>query len=115
MVGHTADINATIVAMEAIDLSLKRLYDKVRELGGCLIIVADHGNAEELLDQNEEPKTSHTTNKIPCIICDDTKNRSYYQLNGVSEPGLANLAATIALLFGQSDYPKSWSEPLIKL
>ena len=115
MVGHTADINATIVAMEAIDLSLKRLYDKVRELGGCLIIVADHGNAEELLDQNGEPKTSHTTNKIPCIICDDTKNRSYYQLNGVSEPGLANLAATIALLFGQSDYPKSWSEPLIKL
>ena len=115
MVGHTADIDATIVAIEAIDLSLKRLYERVRELGGCLIIVADHGNAEELLDQNGEPKTSHTTNKIPCIICDDTKNRSYYNLNAINDPGLANLAATIALLFGQSDYPKSWSEPLIKL
>ena len=115
MVGHTADIDATIVAMEAIDLCLKRIYDRVKEMGGCLIIAADHGNAEELLDKNGQPKTSHTTNKIPCIICDDTKNRSRYEIAPVQNPGLANLAATVAILFGQNDYPASWEEPLIRV
>ncbi|MBR2753739.1 2,3-bisphosphoglycerate-independent phosphoglycerate mutase [Candidatus Saccharibacteria bacterium] len=115
MVGHTADMEATIVAMEAIDLSLKRIYDKVAELGGCLVIVADHGNAEELLDDDGRPKTSHTTNRIPCIICDDTKNRSKYRLNDLRNPGLANVAATIATLCGFDEYPQEWNESLIKL
>ena len=115
MVGHTANIDATIIAMEAIDLSLKRIYDQVREKGGCLMIVADHGNAEELLDQNGQPKTSHTTNKIPCIICDDTVNRQYYQLAPLTEPGLANVAATIATLLGLGDFPSSWQESLIRV
>ena len=113
MVGHTADMEATIVAMEAIDLSLKRIAEKVDELGGCLVVVADHGNAEELLDENGQPKTSHTLNKVPCIIYDNTKNRSLYQLSGVSNPGLANLAATIAVLLGLDDYPKVWEQSLV--
>lgn len=115
MVGHTADMEATIVAMESIDLSLKRIYDEVKKLGGALVIVADHGNAEELLDAEGRPKTSHTTNKVPCIICDETANRSRYQMAEVVEPGLANLAATIAVMLGLPDYPQSWSEPLIRL
>lgn len=113
MVGHTADMEATIVAMEAIDLSLKRIYDKVKELGGCLIVTADHGNAEELLDAAGGPKTAHTANKVPCVICDDTENRLRYRLAGVANPGLANLAATIAVFCGQDDYPKGWNAPLI--
>ncbi len=115
MVGHTADIEATIVAMESIDLSLARLYEKVKELDGCLIIVADHGNAEELLDSTGRPKTSHTTNRVPCIICDDTANRAQYQLAPITNPGLANLAATIATLLGLDDYPETWQHPLISL
>ena len=115
MVGHTADMEATIVAMESIDLSLKRIYERVKELGGCLVIVADHGNAEELLDSAGKPKTAHTTNRVPCIICDDTINRTKYQLAGISKPGLANIASTIAVLLGQDDYPDTWSEPLISV
>lgn len=115
MVGHTADMEATIIAMEAIDLSLARLYKKVHELGGALIVVADHGNAEELLDTSGAAKTSHTTNKVPCIICDDTKNREKYDIAPKSDPGLANLAATIAIMLGQPDYPNNWSTPLIEL
>ena len=115
MVGHTAKTEATIVAMEAIDLSLERIYEKVKELGGVLIITADHGNAEELIDENGEPKTSHTINKVPLIICDTTENRSFYRLSNVAEPGLANLASTIALLLGQNDYPENWAEPLISM
>ena len=113
MVGHTADMEATIVAMEAIDLSLSRIATRVDELGGVLIVVADHGNAEELLDASGAPKTSHTVNQVPCIIYDNTENRSKYVLAGVDKPGLANLAATIATLLGFHDYPEKWSEPLI--
>ena len=115
MVGHTADVEATVMAMEAIDLSLRRIYEKVRQLGGCLVIVADHGNAEELLDAYGAPKTAHTTNKVPCIICDDTINRARYQMAGIVSPGLSNLAATLAVLLGYNDYPKAWSLPLIKV
>lgn len=115
MVGHTADMRATMIAMESIDLSLKRIYEKVKELGGALLIVADHGNAEELLDTNGQPKTSHTTNKVPFIICDDTNNRKKYQLANLENPGLSNLASTISVMFGLDDYPSGWDKPLIKL
>ena len=115
MVGHTADMEATIVAMEAIDLSLARIAAKVDELGGALVIVADHGNAEELLDKDGAKKTSHTTNKVPCIIYDNTANCDKYQLAPVYDPGLANIAATMAVLLGQNDYPESWDTSLIEI
>lgn len=115
MVGHTADFDATVLAMEAIDLSLKRLATAVDELGGVLLVVADHGNAEELLDERGEKKTSHTKNKVPFIIYDNTENRNKYKLNNVMEPGLKNLAATIAILLGQNNYPNNFASPLIKL
>ncbi len=115
MVGHTANFNATVIALEAIDLSLKRIAERVDELGGCLVIVADHGNAEELLDENDDPKTAHTTNPVPCIIYDNTPNKNKYQLAGIQNPGLKNLAATLALLLGYDDYPGSWCEPLISV
>ena len=115
MVGHTADMEATIVAMEAIDLSLSRLASKVDELGGCLVVVADHGNAEELLDAEGKPKTAHTLNRVPCIIYDNTINRSKYRLSDVVEPGLKNLAATMATLLGLDDLPASWAPALIAL
>ena len=115
MVGHTADFDATVIALEAIDLSLKRIAERVDELGGCLIIVADHGNAEELLDEHGAPKTAHTTNLVPCIFYDNTPNRDRYQLAEVQGPGLKNLTATLALLLGHDDYPESWCEPLISV
>ena len=115
MVGHTADIEATVVAMEAIDISLARIAAEVDKLGGALIVVADHGNAEELLDENGAKKTAHTLNKVPFILYDNTENRGKYQLSGVSDPGLANLAATIAILLGQNDYPTNWDKPLISV
>ena len=113
MVGHTADMEATIVAMEAIDLSLARIAKEVDKLGGALVIVADHGNAEELLDTNGMKKTAHTLNKVPCIIYDNTKNRDEYVVANLANPGLSNLAATIATFLGQNDYPVNWDESLI--
>ena len=115
MVGHTADMEATIVALEAIDLSLARLAARVDELGGCLVIVADHGNAEEVLDADGRPKTAHTTNKVPFIIYDQTGNQSHYQLAHIDNPGLSNVAATITTLLGLDDYPDVWGKSLIAL
>lgn len=129
MVGHFAELEPTIVAIEAIDLQLQRLAAKVDALGGMMLITADHGNAEELIDHQGAPRTAHTTNPVPCIFYDNTVNRKiYHQAHNFStssaphrssetaklqQPGLANVAATLALLLGLSDYPADWQPPLI--
>ena len=113
MVGHTADFEATVVALEAIDLALKRIAAEVDKLGGALIITADHGNAEELLDADGRPKTAHTTNKVPLIIYDNTENRGRYEASHVRGAGLKNVAATVATMLGLTP-PREWGEALIK-
>ena len=96
MVGHFGEVEPTITAMEAIDISLKRIIETVNKLGGVTIITADHGNAEELME-GDKPKTSHTINKVPCIFVDDTENAQRYKL-AEGDFGLANIASTVALL-----------------
>ena len=113
MVGHFGDMEATMVAIEAIDLQLARIAQKLDEVGGMMIITADHGNAEELLDVDGKPKTSHSTNLVPCIFYDNTENNLKYELNRLSDAGISNIAPTIATLLGFSDLPDSWRESLI--
>ena len=115
MIGHYADLEATITAMEAVDLQLARLAKKVDELGGMMIITADHGNAEELRSRDGTPKTAHTTNPVPCIFYDNTPNAERYQAAKLPDPGLTNVAATIATLLGLPDYPAPWRAPLIEV
>lgn len=114
MVGHFAELEPTIVAIEAIDLQLQRLAAKIDELGGMMLITADHGNAEELIDKQGVPRTAHTTNPVPCIFYDNTPNRKLYHQTNNSQPGLANVAATLATLLGLPDYPADWEPPLIE-
>lgn len=114
MVGHFGELEPTIVAMEAIDLQLARLAKVVDQLGGMMIITADHGNAEEVYDPNtKQPKTSHTTNPVPCWFYDNTQNKSLYQINQIEHSGLSNIAPTIAKLFNIHDLPSSWRKPLV--
>jgi len=72
MVGHTGDFDATVKAVETVDYNLGRIHEKIRELGGLLVVTADHGNAEYMIDENNEPFTAHTTNKVPLIVCNKT-------------------------------------------
>ncbi len=72
MVGHTGNMDATIKAVEAVDDNLGRLYKKCIELGYTLFVTADHGNCELMADDNGNIITSHTTNKVPFIVCDDS-------------------------------------------
>ena len=68
MVGHTGIYEAAKKAVEDMDKCIKKIYEKVLELDGILFIIADHGNCETMWDKDKKPVTSHTTNKVPCII-----------------------------------------------
>ena len=68
MVGHTAVFDATIKAVEAVDECMGRIYQAVEKVGGTLMVIADHGNADKLLDENGLPFSAHSTNPVPCII-----------------------------------------------
>lgn len=71
MVGHTGSFDAAVKAVETVDFNLGRIYEKVKELGGTLLVTADHGNCEEMLDKEGNKLTAHTTNLVPFIICDN--------------------------------------------
>mgnify|MGYP004628264489 FL=1 len=70
MVGHTGKFNETIKALETIDECIGKIYKKVTELNGTLMITADHGNSDTMLDKNNNLVTSHSTSKVPLIITD---------------------------------------------
>jgi len=68
MVGHTGNFDATIKALEAVDGCLGKVVNTLQELGGEMIVIADHGNAEQMLDSaTKQVHTAHTTNPVPCI------------------------------------------------
>ncbi len=70
MVGHTGVFDAAVKAVEAIDECIGRVFDAVSAANGLLIITADHGNAEQMLDDGE-PHTAHTSDPVPFLVCED--------------------------------------------
>ena len=68
MVGHTGMMDATIIAIETVDKCLGRLLSAISKAGGTAIIIADHGNAEQMFDEDGNPWTAHTTNPVPFIL-----------------------------------------------
>ncbi len=90
MVGHTGNFKATVEAVEAVDENLGKIYQKVKEIGGTLLVTADHGNAEVMFDEQGHIITSHTCNKVPFIICDENYT--------VKEGSLKDIAPTILTL-----------------
>ncbi|MBW4618380.1 MAG: 2,3-bisphosphoglycerate-independent phosphoglycerate mutase [Cyanosarcina radialis HA8281-LM2] len=68
MVGHTGMMAPTIVAIEEVDRCLGRLLESINKAGGTAIIIADHGNAECMIDEDGSPWTAHTTNPVPFIL-----------------------------------------------
>jgi 2,3-bisphosphoglycerate-independent phosphoglycerate mutase len=91
MVGHTGDLQAVIASMEAVDESIGQLLSAVKDAGGILVLLADHGNADDMT------KTAHTLNPVPFVIVDD---EATYALTDIDTPGLANVAATLCNLLG---------------
>ncbi len=126
MVGHTGSLPAAVTAVKAVDEALGRLIRAVDETGGTLIVTADHGNCEQMIESNPKtgvpvtgaggefkPMTSHTLNPVPFIVHGPDTGR--YGINeSVREPGLGNVAATILLLLGFVK-PQDYLDPLIKI
>ena len=103
MVGHTAIKNSVIKAVEVVDACVGSLIKWVETNGGTLIVTADHGNAEEILDEQGKPFTAHTTNKVP--FCISIKGLKLVQNGGK----LGNIAPTIIDLLGDKK-PKEMTE-----
>ena len=68
MVGHTGMVDATVIAVQTVDKCLGHLLAGISKAGGTAIIIADHGNAELMFDENGNPWTAHTTNPVPFIL-----------------------------------------------
>lgn len=103
MVGHTGDLRATMLAVEAVDLCLARLVSATKALRGVLIVTADHGNADQMFDgtgQARQPRTSHSLNPVPLVIYDPREPSGGPALTLPEHPGLSNLAATSLTLLG---------------
>ncbi len=108
MVGHTGDLKAAMKAIETVDQCLGKVVKAVQAKGGVVIITADHGNADEMLDgQNGSAHTAHTTNPAPFILINRDLNRVRLR------PGrLENIAPTILRLLGLPQPPEMTGKPL---
>ncbi len=99
MVGHTGELNAAIVAVEAVDACLGRLVDAVTAAGGVLLITADHGNAEQMTDpETGQAHTAHTMNRVPAILVNAPSWAA-----ALDDGRLADVAPTLCALL---DLPK---------
>ena len=107
MVGHTGNLDAAIKAIEAIDECVGKVAEAINNVNGALIIIADHGNAEQMIDyKTGEPHTAHTTNPVPLILVgvpDVT----------VKEGKLADIAPTMLDILGLPKPEEMTGESLI--
>ena len=106
MVGHTGVLEAAIKAVESVDECLEKIYNRVEELGGTMIITADHGNCEEMLDEEGNVLTAHTTNPVPFIITKKDLN--------LKAGKLGDIAPTILDLMNIEKPKEMTGESLIK-
>lgn len=114
MVGHSGDFSAAVLSVAAVDLALGRIMKAAKETNTILIVVADHGNADEMFeldkktkkvvfDKNGQPKvkTSHTLAPVPCAFYNtEILNKEVALRQDLPNAGLANIAATILDLAG---------------
>ena len=96
MVGHTGDLKAAIAAAQTVDRCLGRIVPAVLDAGGQLLITADHGNCEEMVDARGEIMTAHSTNPVPLIYVADEKAKVRLRPEGM----LADIAPTMLSILG---------------
>jgi 2,3-bisphosphoglycerate-independent phosphoglycerate mutase len=105
LVGHTGSIPAVIAAVEAIDHALGNIIAAIQETGGAALVIADHGNAEEMIVDNR-PSTSHSTNPVPCIYVGE-------KFTAIRNGGLADIAPTILKVMGLAIPAEMTGQPLL--
>ncbi|MGR3467407.1 MAG: 2,3-bisphosphoglycerate-independent phosphoglycerate mutase [Shimia sp.] len=107
MVGHTGDLGAAVAACEAVDRGLGQALDALAEVGGAMIVTADHGNCETMIAENGGPHTAHTTNPVPVILTGGPEGAT------LRDGRLADLAPTLLALMGVEQPPEMTGESLL--
>ena len=122
MVGHTGDVAASTAAVEAMDRAIARVLDAVRESGGTLVLTADHGNCEVLVERGRDgkplagpdgrpvPKKSHTLSPVPFVVV-DALGRDVRPAP-IERPGLANIGASLLAMLGVP-VPAAYAPPAV--
>jgi 2,3-bisphosphoglycerate-independent phosphoglycerate mutase len=114
MVGHTGSLEATVIGVESVDEALSKLEKVCSDNGVTLVITADHGNADEMFEKDKKgnlaPRTAHSLNPVPFIVCDKSVNLKSGDENVF---GLANVAPTVAEMFSLTP-PANWEASLLK-
>ncbi|GAA4220962.1 2,3-bisphosphoglycerate-independent phosphoglycerate mutase [Sagittula marina] len=109
MVGHTGDLDAAIAACEAVDNGLGQVVDKLEQTGGALLVIADHGNCETMVDpETGGPHTAHTTNLVPVILYGAPEGTT------LKDGRLADVAPTLLQLMDLDQPEEMTGESLIK-
>jgi len=126
MVGHTGNYEATVVSMEAVDEGLTRLLKVCDEVGAAYIVVADHGNADDMVQRNKKgkpkltkdgkavPLTSHTLAPVPLIIGGPGVPANVSLRKDLPKAGLANVTATMINLLG-FEAPEHYEPSLLQI
>lgn len=110
MVGHTGDLQAAIKAVEAVDAGMGALVDAATAKGGSVIIIADHGNCEEMWDAKANmPHTQHTLNPVPVILAGAPTT-----VTGLTNGTLADIAPTMLTLLGIAVPPEMTGRSLLQ-
>ena len=103
MVGHTGILEKAVEAVQSVDLAFAQLLEATNQARGSLVITADHGNCEQMIDfKTGEPHTAHTTNPVPAIVADFQEVDRLGLRNGtkLQEGTLADIAPTVLELMG---------------
>lgn len=124
MVGHTGIYQAVLVAVETLDICVKRIREAVEKVGGVMVITADHGNSDDMYEHDKKGnlkmdngrparKTSHSLNPVPCIIYDPEYKGEYAKTlrEGL---GISSIAATCINLLGY-ETPEGYDPSVIEL
>ncbi|MDE7082202.1 MAG: 2,3-bisphosphoglycerate-independent phosphoglycerate mutase [Clostridia bacterium] len=110
MVGHTGIIPAAVKAVGTVDECVKKVTDKILEMGGSALLTADHGNADKLLTEDGAPFTAHTTNPVPVVLVSNEYKSATLRTDGV----LADLAPTLLTVMGLPVPKEMTGKSLIK-
>jgi 2,3-bisphosphoglycerate-independent phosphoglycerate mutase len=109
MVGHTGILEAAVEAVEAVDASLGQVLDAVEAMGGAILVTADHGNAEVMVDpESGGPHTAHTLNPVPLILVGGPEGAK------LRDGRLSDLAPTLLELIGIEQPPEMTGQSLIE-
>ena len=109
MVGHTGDLDAAIKACEAVDQCLSRVVVALDDAGGAMILTADHGNCETMVDpKTGKPHTAHTTNLVPVAMIGGPERAA------LADGRLSDIAPTLLELMGLAQPPEMTGESLVR-